>query len=91
MKKIRCSVNGKWREYLVIDTGEPFEIRKQELSAGTIHTGGFEVFRNDSPFSPSKGNAFVGNFPDMETVTSFLRCLRAGNISVEDVSENTNV
>lgn len=88
-KSITCFVNGKWRKYLVIDTGKPHETHKLELSAGTISTGGLEVFRNDPPFSIKKGNAFVGNFPDMQTIMNFIYCLRAGNIKVEDVVEET--
>ena len=88
MKKlITCFVNGKWRKYLVIDTGEPHQSIKNELSAGRREIGGLELFRNDPPFSLEKGNAFVGNFPDMPTVMNFIHCLRAGNISIEEIEE----
>lgn len=84
-KLITCFVNGKWRKYLVVNTGEPHKTVKNELSAGCRDEGGLEVFRNDPPYSVSAGNAFVGNFPDMETVMNFIHCLRAGHIKVEEL------
>jgi hypothetical protein len=88
---ITCFVNGKWRKYLVIDTGNPHRSIPNELSAGKHEEGGLELFRNDPPFSPAAWNAFVGNFPDMETVMNFIHCLRAGHIRVEDINDNQGV
>ena len=87
MKLITCFVNGKWRKYRVKDTGVPFERKNFEYSAGSQEVGGLCVSRCDPPFSPEKGNGWVGNFPDMETVMNFIRCLRAGSVTVEDVQE----
>jgi hypothetical protein len=86
-KLITCFVNGKWRKYLVIDTGESHRSVPNELSAGKREEGGLEVFRNDPPYSVKAGNAFVGNFPNMETVMNFIQCLRAGHIKVEEFEE----
>ena len=86
-KLITCFVNGKWRKYLVKDTGSPHKTVKNEYSAGCREAGGLELFRNDPPFSPEKGNAWVGNFPDMETVMNFISCLRAGHIKIEELEE----
>ena len=84
MKVVTCFVNGKWRKYQVKDTGHPVT---RFGTGGEYTTGGFEVHRLDPPFSPAKGNAYVGNFDDMQRVLQFIHCLRASNIKVEEVEE----
>lgn len=79
---ITCEVGGVPRAYYLDDTGKPWEQKKLELSAGIEEVGGITVSRVDPPFHPSKGNAWVGQFRDLDSVLEFIHCLRGEKIKV---------